>query len=103
MSFLLLAIKDTSGDYGKHREIVRGLVSGHLGNAKVYQRSKNRDASEPRVANFSLQVCHCMGERVELWRELFGHQGANRVRGAYDESQKFLKLVLLAQSWLHGM
>ena len=46
------------------------------------------------MANFSLQVGHCMGERAEVWRELFGH----RVLVAYDETQK---PVLVTQSWLY--
>ena len=38
--FLLLAINDPCADHGKRRESVRGLVSGHLGSAKVYQEAK---------------------------------------------------------------
>ena len=51
-----------------------------------------------QVANFSLQVGHCMGERGELWRELFGHKGADGVLVAYDETQK---PVVVTQSWLY--
>ena len=69
-----------------------------FGKYKGLQRSKNRHASEPRVANFSLQVGRCMGERGELWRELFGHQGADGVLVAYDETRK---PVLVTYSWLY--
>ena len=40
-SVLLVAIEDTSADHGKHREIVRGLVSG-IWEIERLQRSKNR-------------------------------------------------------------
>ena len=58
-----------------------------FGKYKGLPRSKNRHASEPCVANFSLQVGHSVGERGVLGRELFCHQGADGVLVAYAETQ----------------
>ena len=105
-------------DHGEHRESAPDWFPGIFGKCKGLQRSKNRHASEPRVANFSLQVGHCMGERGGLWRELFGHGGADH-RGfvqvvnvplrpvkhvPYKRWFSFIDMfipVLEKKSWLH--
>ena len=43
------------------------------------------------MANFSWQVGSCVGERGELWRELFGHHGTDGARlVTYDEKKPAL-------------
>ena len=74
---------------------MRALVSGHLGNTKVFKEAKPSCLGASHLlASWPLLY----GREGELWRELFGHQGADGVLGAYDESQN---TVLVAQSWLH--